>query len=131
VGNRVQITSDVKFFTHGGGWVFREKYPDMDTFGKIVIGNNVYVGNNSLILPGVIIGNNVIVGAGSVVTKSIPEGSVVAGNPAKIIGTLDEVEEKMVEKDLKTKGLIPSEKRRFLEAQPEDAFIQKPFLVRK
>src|SRR5690554_6087907 len=53
IGNHVQITSGVKFFTHGGGWVFREEFPDLDTFGKIKIGNNVYIGNNALIMPGV------------------------------------------------------------------------------
>ena len=87
IGNHVQITAGVKFFTQGGGWVFREEYPDFDTFGRISIGNNVYIGNNALIMPGVSIGNNVIIGAGSVVTKSIPSDVIVGGNPAKIIGT--------------------------------------------
>lgn len=49
------------------------------------IGNNSVIGVRSIILPGVKIGNNVIVGAGSVVTKDIPDNSIVAGNPAKII----------------------------------------------
>ena len=49
------------------------------------IGNNVFVGSGSIILPGVTIGNNVIVGAGSVVRTDIPDDSVVTGNPATII----------------------------------------------
>lgn len=49
------------------------------------IGNNVIVGINSIILPGVKIGNHVVVGAGSVVTKDVPDHCVVAGNPAKVI----------------------------------------------
>ncbi len=52
---------------------------------EIVIGNNVWIGNNVLILKGVKIGNNAIIAAGSVVTKNVPESTVVAGNPAKII----------------------------------------------
>ena len=50
----------------------------------IRIGNNVWIGANSIILPSVKIGNNVIIGAGSVVTKDIPSNSQVVGNPAKV-----------------------------------------------
>ncbi len=53
--------------------------------GLVKIGNNVFIGANSLILPGVKIGNNVIVGAGSVVTHDVPDNSVVAGNPARVV----------------------------------------------
>ncbi|MDE7380675.1 MAG: sugar O-acetyltransferase [Muribaculaceae bacterium] len=55
----------------------------------VTIGNNVWIGGNTVILPGVTIGNNVVVGAGSVVTKSIPDNVVIAGNPAKIIKQTD------------------------------------------
>lgn len=51
----------------------------------VKIGNNVWIGMNSIILPGVELGNNVIVGAGSVVTKSFPDNVIIAGNPARII----------------------------------------------
>ena len=54
--------------------------------GKVKIGNRVFIGANSTVLCNVTIGDDVIIGAGSVVTKSIPSNSVVAGNPAKIIG---------------------------------------------
>lgn len=76
IGNHVQITAGVKFFTHGGAWVLRGRYPNMDFFGKITIQDNVYIGNNSLIMPGVTIGSNVVVAAGSVVTKSVPAGAI-------------------------------------------------------
>lgn len=68
-----------------GGNVVRCQIPDFDIFGKITIGDWVYIGNNSLIMPGVTIDNNVLVASGSVVTKSVPAGVVVAGNPARII----------------------------------------------
>ncbi len=70
--------------------VIRHEYPDFDFFGKIKIGNNVYIGNNSLIMPGVTIADDVMIGAGSVVTKSVPKGKIVAGNLAKEICTIEE-----------------------------------------
>lgn len=62
--------------------------------GRVVIGNEVFIGFGSIILPNVQIGNNVIVAAGSVVTKNIPDNSMVAGVPAKIIGKTNEYIEK-------------------------------------
>ena len=63
-------------------------------FGKVSIGNNVFVGYGSVILPNVKIGNNVIIGTASVITKDIPDNSIVAGNPAKVIGDFDTFKEK-------------------------------------
>ena len=57
---------------------------------KVVIGNNVYIGQKAMILRGVTIGDNVIIGAGAIVTKDIPSDSVVAGIPARVVCTLDE-----------------------------------------
>lgn len=67
-------------------FLFSKKY----RVEKVIIGNNVFLGANSVVLPGVIIGNNVIVGAGTIVTKSIPNNCVVAGNPATIICSVDD-----------------------------------------
>lgn len=61
---------------------------------NVTIGNNVFVGAGSIILPGVHIGNRVIIGAGSIVTKDIPDNSVAAGNPARVICTIDAYLEK-------------------------------------
>lgn len=58
--------------------------------GKISIGNDVFIGAGSTILPNVTIGNNVIIGAGSVVSKDIPDGVVAVGNPIRIIKTYEE-----------------------------------------
>ena len=56
----------------------------------VVIGNDVWICSHVIILPGVTIGKNVIVGAGAVVTKDIPDGVIVAGNPARIIGQTED-----------------------------------------
>ena len=95
----------------------------MDFFGKVEIKNNVYVGNNALIMPGVVIGNNVIVAAGSVVTKSIPDNSIVGGNPAKIIGVFEDFERKMKSKNLKLKGKV--NKKKYLLSLDDNMFIKK------
>lgn len=57
--------------------------------GRVKIGNNVFVGYQSVILPGVEIGDNVIIGAGSVVTRDIPGNSIACGVPARVIGRYD------------------------------------------
>ena len=128
IGNHVQITDNVAFFTHGGGWGFRNKIPDLDFFGKIIVKDNVYIGSGSYILPGVTIESDVIVAARSVVTKSIPKGFVVAGNPAKIIGTIEDYKNKIIKYNLKTKNLSTIEKIRVLKSADEASFISKPYL---
>ena len=54
--------------------------------GRVRIGNNVFVGHRSIVLPGVSIGDNCVIGAGSVVSKNIPSGSIAVGNPIRIVG---------------------------------------------
>ena len=83
---------------------------------KIVIGDYVYIGNNSLIMPGVTIGDNVLVAAGSVVTKSVPSNVVVGGNPAKYICSIDEYIERNEQYNLNTKGMKMEEKKVLLTA---------------
>lgn len=123
IGSNCQLTNS-KIFTHGGGAV-RSKYPKFDTFGKVVIGDWVYIGTNALIMPGVTIGNNVLVAAGSVVTKSVPPGVVIAGNPAKIICTIEEYYERNRKFDLGTKGVPAAKKKDILLNLSEDKFIRK------
>jgi acetyltransferase-like isoleucine patch superfamily enzyme len=87
LGNKVTIAAGCDLVTHDGAIrIFREAdMSNADIFGKIVIGNNVFVGLNSIILPNTIIGNNCIVGAGSVVRGKFPDDSVIIGNPAKVV----------------------------------------------
>lgn len=91
----------VCFVTHEGGhWVLngldREKYRNTFGYGRITIGNNVYIGAHTTILRGVTVGDNVIIGACSLVNKSLPANSVYAGVPAKRICSLDEWEKKFM-----------------------------------
>ena len=62
--------------------------------GRVTIGDNVFVGAGTIILPGVVVGNNVIIGANSTVTHDVPDDCVIAGSPAKILYTLEEYLEK-------------------------------------
>ena len=90
VGNHVAIAGGTDIITHDGAiWCFREdELIDTDVFGKIKIGNNVFIGDNCVILPNVVIGDNCIVGAGSVVRGKFPDNSVIFGNPAKLVLTM-------------------------------------------
>lgn len=110
IGDNCQITAGVKIFTHGGAKIARVIDPDFDCFGKVKIGSNVYIGNNSLIMPGVTVGDNVLIAAGSVVTHSVPDNVVIGGNPAHIICSFDGSFQNNQKNNVSTKGLDPSEK---------------------
>lgn len=86
IGNQVTLTG-VRILAHDAS----TQIPfGVTKVGKVTIGDEVYVGHGTIILPGVRIGNRVVVGAGSVVTKDIPDNSVAVGNPARVIGTYDD-----------------------------------------
>jgi tetrahydrodipicolinate N-succinyltransferase len=117
LGQNCHVTYGVRFITHDGGvLLFRDKYPDADLVAPIVIGDNVYIGMRTTILPGVHVGNNVIIGAGAVVTRSIPGNSIVAGIPAKVIRSLGEYEAKVREKSVHTGKMTLAEKTPILKS---------------
>ena len=96
IGDDVQITRGVTILTHGYDWsVLKGCYGEVfGSAGKVKIGDNVFIGQNAMILKGVTIGNNVIIGANSLVNKDIPDNTVYAGNPAKYITSIGEYYEK-------------------------------------
>ena len=88
IGNFVLLGPNVSLFTSGHP-VDAEKRRKLFQFAKpIIIGDNVWIGGNTVINPGVQIGENTVIGSGSVVTKSIPANVVAGGNPCKIIKKL-------------------------------------------
>lgn len=96
IGRNVQITHGVVMLTHGYDWsVLKGVYGEvLGSAGKVTIGDNVFIGVNTVILKGVSVGSNVIIGAGSLVNRDIPTDCVAAGNPARVIMTLDQYREK-------------------------------------
>lgn len=120
IGDHVRINSGVHMVTHdGGAWVLREYIKEadaekIDIFGKIFVGNNVHIGTNAIIMPGVTIGNNVVIGCGAIVTKDVPDNSVAVGIPAKVIEGLDDYIYKNKHRFLYTKHLSMNEKKKYL-----------------
>lgn len=87
IGDNVTMAPRVHILCHDAstkGFIGKTK------IGRVDIGNNVFIGAGSVVLPGVTIGNDVIIGANSVVTRDIPDNSVAVGSPAKVICSLDE-----------------------------------------
>ena len=99
LGNNVHVASGVTFINHDiTALMFR--YMDNDPSieerkGRITIGDNVFIGSNSTLLYDVTIGNNVIIGAGSLVNKDIPDGTVAAGVPCKVVGKFEDYKNKI------------------------------------
>lgn len=95
IGDNVTIAPHTQIFAHDASIYSSLGFTKI---GRVTIGNNVFIGAGSIVLPNVKIGNNVIIGAGSVVSRSIPDNVVYAGNPAKKICSLDDFIAKHKEK---------------------------------
>ncbi|MBD5097517.1 MAG: acyltransferase [Lachnospiraceae bacterium] len=120
IGNHVRINAGVHFITHDGGtWVLRnnnkiENSSELTLFGRIIVKDNVHIGTNAIIMPGVTVGNNCIIGCGAIVTKDIPDNSVAAGVPARVIETIDEYIEKNKQKFSYTKSMNKEQLKKYL-----------------
>ena len=88
IGKNVVITTGVKMINHFP--ILTNNGVSEYKVGNIIIEDNVFIGMNSLIVKPITIGQNVVIGAGAVVTKDVPENAIVGGNPAKIIGYVNQ-----------------------------------------
>ncbi len=111
IGNNVVISYNVDFVTHDASFCALSGRWYQDLYGKIIIGDNVFIGSGSTLMYGVTIGKNAIVASHSVVTKSVPEGYVVAGVPARIICKTEEFINKNKNQLIDTNGLSFDQKK--------------------
>lgn len=125
IGNNVQLTKGVAIHTHGGAHAVRRCIPEFDVFGKVIIKDWAYIGAHAQIMPGVTIGEGAIVAAGSIVTKSVPDGMVAGGNPAKILCSVEEYFERNKKYDVKSYGMSAVKKKEYLLELDEDKFLKK------
>lgn len=98
--NNVSVATNVTFVNHDVSqkvWNYLDpSHPCKKYYGCIEVMDNVFIGCNSVILPDVKIGPNAVIAAGSVVTKDVPPGSIVAGVPARVIGSFEELHSKRI-----------------------------------
>ena len=99
LGDNCLLAPNVSIYTAG-----HSLYPDSRALGyeygiDVLIGENVWIGGGSIILPGVHIGSNTVIGAGSVVTKDVPDWSFAAGNPCRVIRSITEEDRNYYFKD--------------------------------
>ena len=129
IGNDVQIANGVSILTHGYDWsVLKGKYGSiLGSAGKVKIGNNVFIGINSTILKGVTIGDNTIIGAGSVVSHDIPGNCVAAGNPAKVIISLDDYFLKRSQAQYDEAAELVRNNREIYNEEPDDEVLSECF----
>ena len=118
IGDKTTISFDVAFVTHDAATRVIRNLPDGNPetviYGPIKIGKNCFIGCRSVILPNVTIGDNTIIGAGSIVNRSIPSNCVAAGNPCKVICTLDEYRKKHKDDFLYMVSMPFEQKKSFL-----------------
>ena len=118
IGDDFYCAAGVKFIPHDGSInVLRNLYKELenaDIFGRITIGNNVFIGADVIVLAGSNIGNNVIVGAGAVVKGVLESGYVYAGIPAKKICSIEDYLKKNKSSIHHVKGLNKEKKKHYL-----------------
>lgn len=119
LGDNVSTSGNVHFITHDGSMsVLRNLYSelkDADLIKPINVGNNVFIGINTIILPGSVIEDNVIIGAGSIVKGKVNKNSVYAGIPAKYICSIDKYASKNNDYFHNTKSFNEIEKKNYFE----------------
>jgi acetyltransferase-like isoleucine patch superfamily enzyme len=123
LGRHVGVAGGTQFITHDGAiWLARdgEHHENTQHVGRIVVGDNTFIGQSCILLPGARIGTNCVIGAGSVVRGHVPDNSVFAGNPGRVIGQASLAISRMLQSPDTVESLqFPEEERR--------AFLEKHF----
>lgn len=101
IGDNVLIGPNVSIYTAGHPIHADTRKTGYEYGAPITIGDNVWIGGNSIILPDVTVGSNSVIAAGSVVTKDVPEWTVVAGNPARVIKKITDKDKQYYFRDKK------------------------------
>lgn len=115
IGNDCLFSGNIQFLTHDGSLhLFRKKIPNAFIYNQVKIGNNVFIGYGVTILPGVTVGDNCIIGAGSIVSRDIPNNSVAAGVPAKVLRDTTSYIDKMYPHLDMIDGFDSKQKKRYL-----------------
>ena len=99
IGDNCQMAPNAAIYTAGHPIHPVSRNSGYEYGKEVTIGDNVWIGGNTVICPGVHIGDHVVIGAGSVVTKDIPDWSVAAGNPCKVIRTITEEDKRKLYKN--------------------------------
>ena len=88
-GENVFVAPNCSFYTARHPLDYKTRNQGLEYAKEIKVGNNVWIGGNVVVLPGVTIGDNVVIGAGSIVNKDIPSNSVAVGNPCHVVKKLE------------------------------------------
>ncbi len=99
IGDNCFIAPNVSIYTAGHAIHPIARIAGYEYGAPVTIGDNVWIGGNTVICPGVTIGDNVVIGAGSIVTKDIPGWTIAAGNPCKVIRKITDEDKKYYFKD--------------------------------
>jgi acetyltransferase-like isoleucine patch superfamily enzyme len=129
IGNHVGIAGGVKILTHNGAArLLKERRPEIQNLGRVEIGDACFIGENAILLPGTTIGAGCIVVAGAVVSGTIPENSLVAGNPARVMGRASLYLERLAlsPDSLDTFGLPEDDRRRVILEHSFDYSAARP-----
>ena len=131
IGNNVHITAYCSILQHDYSWAVIQKKSGRvyGSCGEVVIGNNVFIGQKSIVLKGTTIQDNVIIGAGSVVSGTIEENSVYAGVPARKLMSLDKFEEKLASRQIDEASSLVKKYREVYGVNPPKELLREFFWI--